>query len=731
MNPEIFKTTSPIVSVPNRPYIQDGVLGALQALNDLSLNSSGPQERDGFTFSTKFEPVANQNGFVLTLSVKSEKGVELSGPLEMKYDMDLKDLKMLSNGFQSWSQAREFDSNSRIQKIRSTIAWYTQFHLQGDYPFFEHSGEKGHIHSSSYTHFRDVKNNFTFLGSLAEDSGYTYFKSDYNANTLTIHKDAEGKVIKPNQEIDLIKVLILHGTDQESEIWDTYASYFKDERTISGNENPKRHVNGWTSWYYYYGDVTEEIVQTNLDAIIKYKYPINIFQIDDGYQTAIGDWLSVNNKFPGGMKELVQKINANGIKAGLWLAPYAVGFNSRIVKEHPEWILKEAHDSSKMIVAGPNWGGFYAIDLYNEGAREYLRHVFDTVLNKWGFDMVKLDFLFAAAMIPRLGKSRGEIMWDAMSFVREIVGPNKIILGCGVPLAASWRKVDYCRIGSDVAPWWEDTKLKLLHVRERVSTANSLHSTLNRWGMSDRMFGNDPDVMILRSKGNKLKPDEKYTLCVLNNVLGALVFISDDVSEYTEAEHQLYAATFPKVEAKVQSVIEFRDEVYSVAFRTTNANGYRYTTYTNLTGDKQTIYLPEASSDTSLFFATDNDMHTDHPDKKESLFYLPSSPFHLKTHETKTFLHIPQTSDNDVQLLGTTGHIVPGTEIASLSQQGNDVKLDFVTGRVRKTKVLVGLGNYRQQAQGDFTLNGKPVVWETFAINGSDKVKIRAAVIEE
>ena len=131
MNPEIFKTTSPIVSVPNRPYIQDGVLGALQALNDLSLNSSGPQERDGFTFSTKFEPVANQNGFVLTLSVKSEKGVELSGPLEMKYDMDLKDLKMLSNGFQSWSQAREFDSNSRIQKIRSTIAWYTQFHLQG------------------------------------------------------------------------------------------------------------------------------------------------------------------------------------------------------------------------------------------------------------------------------------------------------------------------------------------------------------------------------------------------------------------------------------------------------------------------------------------------------------------------------------------------------------------------------------------------------------------------
>lgn len=131
MNPEIFKTTSPTLSVLNRPYIQEGVLGALQAFSGLSLNSSSPQERDGFTFKTKFDPVANHNGFILTLSVKSEKGGQLNGPLEMKYNIDLKDMKMLSNGFQSWSQAREFDSNSRIQKIRSSIAWYTQYHLQG------------------------------------------------------------------------------------------------------------------------------------------------------------------------------------------------------------------------------------------------------------------------------------------------------------------------------------------------------------------------------------------------------------------------------------------------------------------------------------------------------------------------------------------------------------------------------------------------------------------------
>ena len=131
MNPEIFQTVTPTLSFSQRPNVQEGVLGALQALENLSLDTKTPQQQEGLTFTTKFEPVTNLNGLILTVSVKSEKGAELSGPIELKYDTDLKDMKMLSNGFQSWSQTREFDSKSRIQKIQSTIAWYTQFHLQG------------------------------------------------------------------------------------------------------------------------------------------------------------------------------------------------------------------------------------------------------------------------------------------------------------------------------------------------------------------------------------------------------------------------------------------------------------------------------------------------------------------------------------------------------------------------------------------------------------------------
>lgn len=657
---------------------------------------------------------------------------------------DLKDQRMMANGFQSWSQAREFTKNDKIPAIRSSIAWYTQLNLQGDYDIFEHTGEKGLIHSSSYTHFRDVHNVFSFFGSVSENLGYTYFKGDFNNNSLGIYKDVLGKKIDQGEEIELVRVFIAQGFDAEAPIWDSYAEFYEDKRAIKGNDDARRHVNGWTSWYNYYGDVSESIINENVDALQSHKYPINIFQIDDGFQTAIGDWLSINDKFPNGMKPVADKIKSAGFKAGLWLAPYAVGFTSRIVKEHPDWLITDP-ETKKPVVAGPNWGGFYALDMYNRGARDYLKEVFDVVLQDWGFDMLKLDFCFAAAMIPRMGKSRGEIMWEAMELIRELVGPEKLVLGCGVPLASAFRKVDYCRIGSDVAPWWEDSKLKLLHVRERVSTANSLVSTLTRWTMSDRMFGNDPDVMILRNHKNKLSPDERYTLCVLNNILGALVFSSDNVSLYGRDEHLLYSATFPKVISHVQSVLEFRRNCFIVKYFVQDANGRprRYTTYANLTDEDQTIYLPESDPETNILFATDNDMHMSQSDENEALFYHPSSACKLKLHETKTFLHIPKSNPEkkELLLLGSTSHIVPGAELDkfSVDESTGDIKVTFRKENTRHHKVLAGYGLYlhenRSFAPPAFKVNGAQVKHEWIPVSGvgegRPKSEVLAFVIEE
>jgi len=115
------------------------------------------------------------------------------------------------------------------------------------------------------------------------------------------------------------------------------------------------------------------------------------------------------------MKAVADEIRKRGYQPGLWLAPFICEERSRLMKEHPDWLLKK---DGKPVPAGwnPNWSGtFYALDVYNDEYLYHMREVFDTVLNQWGFDLVKLDFLYAAAMLPSRGKTRGTVMVDAMN----------------------------------------------------------------------------------------------------------------------------------------------------------------------------------------------------------------------------------------------------------------------------------------------------------------------------
>lgn len=71
-----------------------------------------------------------KGGYLLSYHVKAFKAIELV-KFEVTYMADLKDQRMMANGFQSWSQAREFTSKDKIPAIRTGIAWYTQLNLQG------------------------------------------------------------------------------------------------------------------------------------------------------------------------------------------------------------------------------------------------------------------------------------------------------------------------------------------------------------------------------------------------------------------------------------------------------------------------------------------------------------------------------------------------------------------------------------------------------------------------
>jgi len=340
-----------------------------------------------------------------------------------------------------------------------------------------------------------------------------------------------------------------------------FDTYFEAMKITKPHAQP---MTGWTSWYNYYQNINEDLMLKNLNALKDNHKHIDIFQIDDGYQMFVGDWLDIDySKFPHGMKYVAQNIHKNGYKAGIWLAPFVCETNSRIFREHQDWILRDS--KNQLVLAGSNWSRFYALNLELIEVRDYIKKVFSTVLDDWGYDLVKLDFLYAVCLIPSQHKTRGQIMCEAMEFLRECVG-DKLILGCGVPLGPSFGQVDYCRIGCDVGLDWDDKPfMRLLH-RERVSTLNAIGNSISRRQLNGRVFINDPDVFFLREDNIKLTQTQKETVAFVNKLFGSLIFTSDDITQYSIAQNQLFDTIMTIDNYEINEVIRNRNGLVEISY---------------------------------------------------------------------------------------------------------------------------------------------------------------------
>ena len=458
-----------------------------------------------------------------TLDLHAEREIELhSVTARFAFPFEKTD-RLFLNGYQSWTDSREHtvhDTLHSIDALPGALLKKYAFDCYGDYNFVAYGKRRGELHGFTYAYVRRGEE-FTLFGSLAEESGFTVLRFDTANNTLTLEKDCRGHHF--TGDYTAFDLAILRGG--EDVVFDRWFALMDIPKPRGGR------IFGYTSWYNRYEDITEQSVAEDLAGFADAERRPDVFQIDDGYERAVGDWLLVDeDKFPSGMAAAAEKIRAAGMKPGLWLAPFAAEKESLLVRDHPDWLLRD--ESGEPVVGGSNWSGFYALDVYNENVRAFLRRVFDTVIREWGFSFVKLDFLYAACLRPRRDKTRAQVMYDAMRFLREICG-EAWILGCGVPLAPAFGLVDYCRIGCDVSLRWDDVLYMRPMHRERISTRNTVLNTIFRRQLNGRAFMNDPDVFLLREDNIRLTPRQKYILATVNALFGGVLFTSDNIARYT------------------------------------------------------------------------------------------------------------------------------------------------------------------------------------------------------
>ena len=73
---------------------------------------------------------------------------------------------------------------------------------------------------------------------------------------------------------------------------------------------------------------------------------IDRFVMDDGWfgqrkddHAGLGDWYVNPQKFPHGLKPLIDKVHALGMDFGLWVEPEMVNPDSDLYRKHPDWVL--------------------------------------------------------------------------------------------------------------------------------------------------------------------------------------------------------------------------------------------------------------------------------------------------------------------------------------------------------------------------------------------------------
>ena len=146
-------------------------------------------------------------------------------------------------------------------------------------------------------------------------------------------------------------------------------------------------INNWEATYF-------DFDEKKLLAIAKEasKCGIEMLVMDDGWfgsrnddTTALGDWFVNEKKIRGGLKKLVDAVNAEGMKFGIWFEPEMISPDSDLYHAHPDWAIAVP---GRTAVKGRDQ---YVLDLSRKEIRDYVFERVSAILDSANIEYVKWD----------------------------------------------------------------------------------------------------------------------------------------------------------------------------------------------------------------------------------------------------------------------------------------------------------------------------------------------------
>lgn len=446
--------------------------------------------------------------------------------------------RFLLNNWQSWGPCQALDLGGSLEGVAERMDGYSPWVFTPIPDLF-----RGFVVSDSFIAWED-----TLAGFLSSRLAHPYFvvEGDEVAGYWDFFD------IDAADPVRLEPLVILRGAPAEA-LLEAYADRAAVEEGVGV---PAACPVGWSSWYQYFTGLTGADLAKNLRLAAR-GYPFEVFQIDDGYESDIGDWLSVKPGFPG-PAALAEDIRAAGFRAGIWTAPFSASETSELFGRHPGWFVSEAGRPK------PCYKGWkktiYALDTTHPEALAWLEETIGA-FRRMGYSYFKVDFLFAAAMPGDRHEAVTPIQAyrKGMESIRRAAGGG-FVLACGAPLLASLGFCQGMRVGEDTAPFWDPAKKGLQGPNASIALKNSIL----RWFMHRRWWLNDPDCLLLREKDIQLTYEEKALYARVCGLLDAMLIESDDLELVDERGRDLLreAVSLQGGRPSVRGVLE--DDLYLI-----------------------------------------------------------------------------------------------------------------------------------------------------------------------
>lgn len=305
-----------------------------------------------------------------------------------------------------------------------------------------------------------------------------------------------------------------------------------------------------SSWHYFGKRISREILEAELEAIRQRHIPADVYQVDAGWYSEIGDW-ECNRNFPDGLSELARRIRSAGMTPGIWVAPFLLCTESRTARQHPEWFLR---DTAGALIPYNISSRCAVLDLSRPAVLTWLESQFRR-LREAGFRYFKADF--TRAVFVRLEQSvphdrRKNLLAsyrEGIAAIRAGIGEDSFLNICGGHSGGNMGIADSQRTGHDTYGCWyaDDPTPAWQRIRQGM-----FRSWMSAWRH------NDPDAAVIRlcSRPFDASPhgrlplgdltDREAELMVLHQFLaGGTVALGENIRDLQEERLRMMRRVMP------------------------------------------------------------------------------------------------------------------------------------------------------------------------------------------